>query len=453
MARPRTFNFSLRQQEIWDALDRCSRVLVVAGINGGKSWVGTTRCYAECTNYTSARAWYVGANFKLVDNCFAGLNNWAYEDEMLLHTDNGRKRIYFLTGSWVAMQSAVNAYRLRGEHVDLVVLDEGSIMSAITLQRAEQRVNARGGKILVLSNVPNPGEPGFAFIHDLFRDWLNKPDALVINYPSWEHLVVDANGVVHGYPGGRVDPKVLWMEAQMAPDEFERMVAASMAIRQGLVYPSFTKDIHVVPGPYKPTGQVFIFGDYGMNTACILWADFDGEQLVVFKEFYQPGVTSPVVIDHYKRGTLELGMTVQAIRDCYIDTANADLKKQAAEAGFKVEKHGKVDKSNKVQLVQRIERWLHQQAGMGAPKLRITSDCTFLLWELENLIIGKDGTLPKEDQPNHATDSLQYGLCGIESGMRHRGIGIGSGGRPLVVGAREPDGPPHLVPVSTGRML
>ena len=396
------------------------RPVAIAGIMGGKSYLGSFACYRECNNNVLAKCWYVSGTYKLLRNSFNHMLSWGHDDGSLLRSDRQQNTLYYNTASWVAMQTAQNVYFLRGDHLDLAVLDEGSVMSELVLERVRDRLSGRSGKVMILSNAPNPGEPGFTFIHNLYREWSGLPpaQARVLAWPTWDNYLA--------YPGGEQDPKILQEKANRSPDNFRRMIAADMSIRDGLVYPSFNRARHVIPGPYTPKGRVFIFGDYGMNTASIHWADLiDNEHLVIFKEFYKPDVLSPKVAEHYMAGTIAIGMTPRAIRDVYIDTANADLKGQVKAKGFNVERYGKVDKSNKVQLIEREERWFDQTASDGLPKLRITSDCPHLIWECENLIVGKDSTLPKDGQPNHATDGVQYGLCGIESGAR-RGSGLTS---------------------------
>jgi len=415
MSRIRTFQFFDRQIELLRALDESEQVLAIAGIGGGKSHVGTARAYQLCVNNALARAWYASGTYKLLRNSWNQLYWMSKRDNTYLHAEKVHQVLYFTTTSWVAMQTAQHIDRLRGDHVDLVVLDEGSIMSEETLSYIYDRTSGRRGKILILSNVPRPRERGFKFIHDLYREWREKPpnEARVLLWPSWDNYL--------SYPGGENDPQILIERKRRSPDDFRRMIAADMSIRAGLVYPSFSRERHVIPGPYTPKGRIRIFGDYGMNTACILWADDDGEQLVIFKEFYRPDVISPKVAEHFVSGTLALGISPANVWDVYIDTANADLKAQVAAKGFNVERYGKVDKRDKVRLVEREERWFDQNTGDGRPKIQITSDCPHTIWECENLVVGKNGVLPAEGQPNHATDSIQYGLCGIESGQRRGG--------------------------------
>lgn len=437
MARVRTFQLFSRQMEVIKALEDNDAVMVVAGQYGGKSFVGTERAYDIGVNYAVARAWYVSGTHKLHKAAYNFLKSWGYADETLWHIDGQHNTLYFITGSYVAMQTAERWYRLRADHLDLVVIDEMSVFTEDAIEGALGRASRKGARRLLLGNAPSPNEPGFGVMHKYFREWQDRPRHAVLHWPSWDNYLK--------YPGGEADPQVEAERQNNSPGYFRRMFAADMSIRAGLVYPSFNRERHVIQGPYTPTGRVYIFGDYGMNTACILWADWDGQRLVVFKEFYRPDMISPKVAEHFVAGTLALGMTPQQIRDSHIDPANKDLKVQVAAKGFNVDRFGKVDKRDKVQLVDRTERWFDQNADDGVPKIRITSECEHTIWECENLVVDKGGVLPKDGQPNHATDCVQYGECGIEGPAGRAGQILSGKGVSLHSGGPKP--PEGMVPI------
>lgn len=411
----RTFGYIPAQVEAEKALAKTQELLFISGVTLGKSYFGASQIYKHCVNERYRRAWFVGPKFQLMEsNWFMPLKLWGQVDGTLKKAQGIYHYLIYKNYSWAAMQSAKLPRELRAAHLDLAFIEEASILPEMTLHMTRHRLSARGGKLAMLTNPPEPGDPGFEWVHRLYREFRERPDeeAMVVQFPSWANPLE--------YPGGEEDPKILAAKKKQPPHIFARMYGGDMSIREGLVYPSFDRDKHVISGPYEPKGTIYIFGDYGMNTACILWADYDGEHLTIFKEFYRPGITSPRVTEHYVAGTEALGIAPQKVRDCYIDPANADLKAQVSAKGFNVERYGTVDKRNKVQLVDRVERWLYQNASDGKPKFRVSSKCEHTIWELENLITGRDGTVPADGQPNHATDSIQYGLCGVEWAKERR---------------------------------
>ena len=95
--------------------------------------------------------------------------------------------------------------------------------------------------------------------------------------PSWENDIT--------FPGGRNDPEILDMEAEMSGELFNQQVCADFTEYVGRVFKDFDEELHVGNYPYNPSLPIFAATDYGWTNPFV-WL---GIQIDAFKNVYVIG--------------------------------------------------------------------------------------------------------------------------------------------------------------------
>lgn len=105
----------------------------------------------------------------------------------------------------------------------------------------------------------------------------SKPQWASWRMPSWENS--------HVFPGGRQDPEILEMEADMSAERFNQEVAADFTEFVGRVFKDFDEEIHVGDYPYRPDLPLYAATDYGWSNPFV-WLAI---QVDVFDNVYVVG--------------------------------------------------------------------------------------------------------------------------------------------------------------------
>lgn len=110
-------------REVWDS---CARFKIVdAGRRWRKSSLGATACIACAAQ--GKRAWWVGPTFPVAMIGWRMIHGLAVQVPGV-EVNKSELRVTFPSGGWVQVKSADNPDSLRGEGLDLAVLDECAVM-------------------------------------------------------------------------------------------------------------------------------------------------------------------------------------------------------------------------------------------------------------------------------------------------------------------------------------
>ena len=122
-------------------------------------------------------------------------------------------------------------------------------------------------------------------------------DAQSFSLPSWSNTYI--------YPGGREDPEIKFLEAQLSDRVFQERHAGRPVKVVGLVHPAFDKDIHIQTCSYDPNLPLWIGIDPGYsgqpsNYAVAVWQFQDWQWRAIdevwMNKFYQPNFSHADII-------------------------------------------------------------------------------------------------------------------------------------------------------------
>jgi hypothetical protein len=105
----------------------------------------------------------------------------------------------------------------------------------------------------------------------------NRPHWKSWRMPSWKNLRI--------FPGGRNDPEILEMAADMSEERFNQEIGADFSDFVGRVFKDFDEELHVTDCPYNPDLPIFLAVDYGWTNPFVVL----GIQVDVFDNVYVCG--------------------------------------------------------------------------------------------------------------------------------------------------------------------
>lgn len=191
-------------------------------------------------------------------------------------------------------------------------------------------------------------------------------------------------------------------------------------VREGLVYPTFRRDIHVVaPFEIPEDWPRFVGMDFGWKTSAVVFAALspDGD-VVIYDEHYQGGLN---LSDHSK--------AIKGKADYNEETGRGNLTRgwgdprevqQCAEMAKLLKIKFRVVPERSVSLgIDEVTFRLAIDEGRKVPGMTIFGGCHNLLWEmgLYHWQKEKDAPVKKND---HAVDALRYLVVGIAKWSKRR---------------------------------
>lgn len=142
----------------------------------------------------------------------------------------------------------------RGKPYDIVAIVEAGRVPQSAYTDARLRVAELRGRVLMSGTIWE--EFGwYAVLWGLLRG-PNNLQGRSFSIPSWANRTI--------YPGGRNDPEILAIEAQMPTEEFMRRIGAQIVPSPARIYRDFDIATHVIEDPlFDPNGQVHLTIDGG----------------------------------------------------------------------------------------------------------------------------------------------------------------------------------------------
>lgn len=176
---------------------------------------------------------------------------------------------------------------------------------------------------------------------------------------------------------------------------------------EGLVYPLFSRDVHVRVRGREEMSR-FIFGeDEGFTNPSVLLdigVDNDG-RVHIFREWYRRGQLQDAVVAANKKWADEVHPG-----EIVVDASAAGLIASLRDAGMPAMAH----KGRVLDGISRVQNALAIQAD-GRPRLTIDPGCVQTVAEFESYV-WKDGKDEPEKQGDHAMDALRYVIDEVEGG-------------------------------------
>ncbi len=302
--------------------------------------------------------------------------------EILMPNNLGGESLIMLRG-WESIET------LRGQSFDLIVLDEVSSMRNFESQWKEvvrPTLSDRRGEVLFIST-----PKGFNHFYTLYNRQETDNDYKSFRFTSYDNPNI---------PKDEIDKA----RTEVGDNRFEQEFMANFHKTEGLVYKDFDRSRHVVDAQseYATTTEwreLIVGVDFGFtNPTAILSIRRDSADIYF------------VEAESYKRGSsdAETADYVAALKPnrCYPDpeapSSIEELKKRGVNVRTVVKGKGSV--RNGIEKVRELLR---------ADKLKISSACENLIWEMETYAYGdKKDAHNEEENPikenDHAADALRY---------------------------------------------
>lgn len=245
----------------------------------------------------------------------------------------------------------------------------------------------------------NPCSPG----HSIYSDYIDLYQEQELDGYLYEHFTIDDNLSISEERREQIkaqyDPKSVW---------YKRDILGMRCIAEGLVYPMFSEEEHVIdeiPWQALQRGRWYVSIDYGTVNPCAmeLWTIYNGVAYLVKERYYdsrQPGHIQRTDEEHYAE--LERLVGDRKIDKIVIDPSAASFKAT-------IRKHGKFsvwDAQNDV-----INGIRFTATALKSGRIKIHRSCEDIIrefgmymWDSE---ANEDAVIKEWD---HALDSCRY-MC------------------------------------------
>lgn len=223
---------------------------------------------------------------------------------------------------------------------------------------------------------------GKNWFYEAWMNGVNSPrgsEWWSLRMPSW------ANNII--FPGGRFDPEIASMAADLTAEAFNQEIGAEFTDFVGRVFKDFDEETHVKPLLYNPDFQTYACVDYGWTNPFVwLLLQVDRwENVYVLGEVYG----SHKRIDEVHQEIIDAGLAPSSLRYFYPDPAEPG-DTRVLESNLKIQGVGGTGGEIKDRL-RLIRKWLkipnhllHLPDGHEdkLPKLFIDPSCKNLIREM-----------------------------------------------------------------------
>lgn len=395
---------SADQQAIHDSQSRYR--ILCCGRRYGKTTFGAREMTAALMDPTQAGYyWIVGPNyvqgekeFRIVYNDIVKKLGMGSKIKRQYNIAQGLMSISMPWDSHLLVKSADRQDSLLGEGLKGVIMAEAARHSSVTWTQYVRPTLGDEKGWAIFTSTPK----GYNWFEGLFM--MGQSHDLHPAYESWRLPSWDNT---HVYPGGRNDPEILEMEAELPKMYFEQEIAAEFTSFMGKIYDEFDPKIHVKKIEYNPRWSNWLAWDYGwQNPTVVLDIMIDPEDNVyVWREYFKSHVAT---WDH-----------AHIIRDranppgYHIDGMIGDPRgpDQAATIALVLGPVLSDDVGWDIGI-EYVKRWMKIQPN-GYPKLFIDPSCETLIRQLQMLRPpdDRDGHNSREGQhkfDDHGPDALRY---------------------------------------------
>lgn len=360
--------------------------VVNCGRRFGKSTLAILEVVGKAVSKNDARVCYIANTYQQArDICWRDLKNTVRgvavninesRLEIEIKTQDKGTSLIWLRG-WESVET------LRGQKFDLIVLDEVAMMRNFWENWQEvirPTLTDTKGEVLFLST-----PKGYNHWYDLFQ--LAKSDR---DYASFHFTTFDNPNV----PKEEIEKA----KEELTDDRFAQEYMADFRKVEGLVYPEFSREKHIVE--VVPTHRVdrVLAIDFGYtNPAAILTIDIDEQGVFwVVQEYYKSGKVNIELIEYAKS---------QLSNAVYPDPAEPDRIEEMRRHGLNIREVSK-DIPNGINKLRELFK---------AGKVKVHYSCSNLISELETYHYPdkKEDKNPYEvpvKENDHACDALRYAL-------------------------------------------
>ena len=384
---------------------------VVGAEGGGKSHVAAAEI-AACMPWSSL-VYLVGQTydnsrreFEYLVEHFSKLG--AVELEAVSQPRHGLWSMTTRTGCNIvnlSVERGASTVIAKGEQPDIICLCEAGVINSYSVFLASVRRSRRERGRLLLVGTLKDDFGWYASLVDELQGKDNPWKGETYSLPAWSNTYL--------YPGGRDDPEIKYLEANLPEDEFARTVAAEKMPSRAQVFANeFSYARNVRECPFDQTNPVTIWIDPGYypSSYVVLPVQFHGDEVWNIDEIYVNFHTHQQVIALAKEREWWSNVN-RAVIDVAGRQHHAEKSAEevwASEAGIR-------PRSQPVGVLDGIARHRTFLKTLDGARLFHDPSCkeTLLEYKKYRLPTDRDGNpthnIPM-DKDNHAMKAIAYGL-------------------------------------------
>jgi PBSX family phage terminase large subunit len=374
----KTISLYRQQHDFFTCPDRIAAF--IGGIRSGKTWAGCLWMLSQMT-IPGTLGLIVAPTFPMLRDVtwrtmldIGGDIFKVGKSEMMLSVKGGGEMLF---------RSADTPDRIRGITANVALIDEAGYCPNDTYDIVKGRLSALPGLLRIVTTPKG-------------RNWLYERQS--------EMTVFKAATKDNPH---NPDEFVMDLERAYTGDFKRQELYGEFVAFEGLVYPMFSRDVHVRERGREEMTR-FLFGeDEGYtNPSVLLDIGFDSDgRAHIFREWYRRNQLQDAVVTANKGWYDEVhpsGVVVDASAAGLIASLRDIGVPAIAHKGRVMDGIGKVQNSLAVQADKR-------------PRLTIDPSCVNTIAEFESYV-WKDGKDEPEKQSDHALDALRYAMDEAESG-------------------------------------
>lgn len=325
---------------------------------------------------------------------FRGKCNWSkYKgNDCLKIRTSGREYIVLFVGG----SKADSFKKIRGNSYGMWIATEINLHHESMIQEAFNRQLASKTRRVFWDL--NPSSPA----NFIYKDYIDKFEETYGERYNYEHFTIRDNATI-------TEERIHDIESQYDKNSvwYRRDILGERCNAEGLVYPMFNKDIHVVrKGDVQTEGDYYVSSDYGIQNATVflLWQrEVGSKRWICLNEYYYSGRDNhyqKTVSEHVK-GLIQMlnGIEPRAI---IVDPSASALITEIRRKGYHVRR---ADND--------VKEGIDDVSTMLANQLLAFCDCCvntigefgIYSWDEKASERGEDAPLKEND---HAMDAIRY---------------------------------------------
>lgn len=281
---------------------------LIAGRRGGKSLSGTIEALRWASKKPTNGMIVAPTYPMLKDVNIPTLLDWCPK-HTIKSWNKVDSKLVLINGSEITFRSGDNPDRLRGVGLDWTWLDEASFMGKEVWEVIYPALTDRGGYAWVTTT-----PQGYDWVYDnFFKPTLrNEPD-----YEAWRYTTSD---------NPYIDKRLIEKARQdLSETMFRQEYLASFEKFEGMIYPDFEEERHVISPPEKKVTDIFFVSlDVGWNhpTAILLAKEDTNHNLYVIDEVREQFLTAKDISSQLQGLLVRNNLTKSEITSFVIDPAS-----------------------------------------------------------------------------------------------------------------------------------
>jgi PBSX family phage terminase large subunit len=391
----------------YDFVNDCNSIVgMIGGLGTGKSLALVGKAFQKCLEEPGAHGFLTAPTYVLLRD--ATLLSWwdIVPREMVDWSADELtatfKHIGYRGGSRVSFRSTSEPDRLRGPNLSFVGMDE----AALTAYEGFKNLNGRlrledplGNVVYIRQLFVTTTPRGFNWVWDIFN-----PEALKINPDrSFYHVKTYEN------PFLPLDYLQRLARTYGGPEDsfFRQEVLGEFVSPQGMVFPTFSREVHVGDYPINPKKPVILAVDFGYSNpyAVLAIQEDQNGRIFVGDEEYRLSTSDEEIV-----GLLKMKGYWGNIADCICDNAEPDRIQRLRAMGVPA----RASKKTKIsEGIAKMRELLAVDPILKSPFLLVNKKCEetikeFGLYRYPDPKDDKNTNEEPVDSYNHALSAIRY---------------------------------------------